>query len=287
MRRHGVVALGLMALIALGSGGAVPARAQEPEVLETVAFLGVATTPVDAMLARHLRLPRGVGLVVRQVEPGSPADGLIYVDDVLHKLGDQLLVNPEQLSVLVRMRDPGDKVELTLVRDGDPVEVTAVLGERELPPVAVGRREGGWMQQLPPGIQRRLQAEDGDLLERLFQGDWEDRLRRLMEDRRTAMPDAPWGRSTTRRVQVQSDREGGRVTSDDDEHRIVLRRRGDEETVQIRDRAGEVLHDGPLTDEAMEDLAPEVREKVESLRGMLPGPDAGLPPVPRGRRGVL
>ena len=53
----------------------------------------------------------GVGLLVNHVVPGSPAKlAGIEKHDVLHRLDDQYLINPPQLAVLIRTREPGDTV---------------------------------------------------------------------------------------------------------------------------------------------------------------------------------
>jgi len=81
---------------------------------EKAAFLGVSGSPVMPALREQLKLPKGVGLVVEHVEPKSPAEEAgIKQYDVLHKIGDQLLVNAHQLAVLVRMHKPDEEVTLT------------------------------------------------------------------------------------------------------------------------------------------------------------------------------
>jgi hypothetical protein len=52
--------------------------------------------------------------------------------DVLYKLNDQLLINPAQYMVLVRTFKPGDKVELTVIREAQQRKLTATLIEKEV-----------------------------------------------------------------------------------------------------------------------------------------------------------
>jgi hypothetical protein len=121
--------------------------AEPPPAKEMATYLGVTTSAVDEALAAQLGLPKGVGLIVNYVAPASPAaDAGLQRHDVLHKLGDQLLVNTPQLAVLVRLRKPGDKVNLALFRGGKQQTVEAQLGEREAPagePTLVGLKFGG------------------------------------------------------------------------------------------------------------------------------------------------
>lgn len=101
---------------------------------EKVAYLGVSTSAVPAALREQMRLQRGFGLVVDTVEPDSAAgEAGVQQYDILQKLDDQLLVNTQQLGVLVRSMKSGESVNITLLRAGKPVEVTAKLKEKEVP----------------------------------------------------------------------------------------------------------------------------------------------------------
>jgi autotransporter-associated beta strand protein len=95
------------------------------------AFLGVETASAGETLRAQLKLPAGVGLAVKHVE-GPAKDAGVQQHDVLYKLNEQLLVNTDQLAVLVRTFKPGEKVELTLIREAQPVKVTATLVEKEV-----------------------------------------------------------------------------------------------------------------------------------------------------------
>jgi hypothetical protein len=84
-------------------------------------------------LREQLKLQKGVGLVVDFVEPKSPADEAgIKQYDVLHKFGDQLLINAHQFATLVRMHKAGDEVELTVIRQGEAKQVKVKLSEKEV-----------------------------------------------------------------------------------------------------------------------------------------------------------
>lgn len=96
-----------------------------------VTFLGVGTSPVAPAMGRQLKLPDGMGLVIDFVEPGSPAAqaGLTQFD-VLRKLDDQLLINPEQFAVLIRHFEKGHEIRLNLLHEGEAKSVTIKLGAR-------------------------------------------------------------------------------------------------------------------------------------------------------------
>jgi hypothetical protein len=94
------------------------------------AYLGVHTSRLDKAVSHQLGLPGGVHLQVEQVAPGSPAeDAGVKLYDVLLKFDDQLLINPEQLKTLVRMRNPGERVSLSILRQSKPVTLSVELIE--------------------------------------------------------------------------------------------------------------------------------------------------------------
>jgi hypothetical protein len=107
------------------------------ETKEKVAWLGVQVGKADETLREQLKLSRGAGLTVNEVVAKSPAEeaGLKQYD-VLEKLDDQLLFNGEQLAGLVRSHKPGDKVALSIIRQGQAQKVEATLGETEAPKAA-------------------------------------------------------------------------------------------------------------------------------------------------------
>ncbi len=97
---------------------------------EKTAFLGVVTTRVSGALRSQLKLK--AGLVVESVEPKSSAEAAgLQVHDIIEKCDDQWLINPAQFIGLVRIYKPGDKVTLTVLRQGERKKLPARLEERE------------------------------------------------------------------------------------------------------------------------------------------------------------
>ena len=94
------------------------------------AYLGVHTSRLDNGLSHQLGLPLGAHLKVERVATGSPAeDAGIKLFDILVKLDDQLLINPEQLKTLVQMRNPGECITLSILRQSKPLSVLVELTE--------------------------------------------------------------------------------------------------------------------------------------------------------------
>lgn len=95
-------------------------------------FIGIAPGAVSEELRAQLPLKDGEGIKVNHVAEDSPAAKAgIQEHDILLRLDDQILVEPEQLRTLVKMRKLGDEVKVSLLRKGEPKEIKVVLSESE------------------------------------------------------------------------------------------------------------------------------------------------------------
>ena len=96
-------------------------------------YLGIHTTPVEPGLAKHLGLPDGFYQSVQHIAPDSPAAAAgLKEHDILQKVNDQLIINFEQLHVLIRSKKAGEKVKLTVLRQGSKKQLAAKLGSRDV-----------------------------------------------------------------------------------------------------------------------------------------------------------
>jgi hypothetical protein len=117
------------------------------EAAKDVTWLGVYSEEVSEALGSQLSLESGEGLVVTYVATDSPAAKAgLQKNDVLVQLGDQLLVNQDQLAKLIRAQKEGDSVMLTLYRQGKKQTVSTTLGKRT-------EESGALPGSLPPGAQ--------------------------------------------------------------------------------------------------------------------------------------
>jgi S1-C subfamily serine protease len=94
-------------------------------------LLGVTGIDVSPEVAEEFGLDASRGAVVDSVQDGSGADeaGLQSGDIIIAVEGDQLATMAE-LVALVRVREPGDTLQLTVVRDGEELDFDVTLGER-------------------------------------------------------------------------------------------------------------------------------------------------------------
>ena len=121
------------------------------------AYLGVSTARIYPQLARRFRLPVTAGAWVQDVVAGGPAEkaGLRAGDDtrrfqarpitvggdIITAVDGEKLADGDALGVSLLTLEPGQRVALTVYRDGSKREVIVRLGSR---PEQTG-------QQKPPG----------------------------------------------------------------------------------------------------------------------------------------
>ncbi len=136
-----------------GVGFAVPISVVERSVEQLrekgsaeYAYIGVSTQPVYPQLARKLGLDTEFGALVAKVIPGGPAakaglrggDGTIRFQaaeyetggDVIVEVEGHQLVQPDSLIELIDAKEPGEKVELTILRDNKRQQIEVTLGKR-------------------------------------------------------------------------------------------------------------------------------------------------------------
>jgi S1-C subfamily serine protease len=110
------------------------------------AFLGVETRPLYPQLAARLGIETGTGALITGVEEGSPADEAELVGgdqtirfqgqsyevggDVITHVEGREIVGESDLPRLISLLDPGEVVELRVIRDGESETVEATLAVR-------------------------------------------------------------------------------------------------------------------------------------------------------------
>ncbi|HSR94024.1 MAG TPA: trypsin-like peptidase domain-containing protein [Solirubrobacterales bacterium] len=137
----------------VGIGFAVPINTAR-EVVQQIeahgevkhAYLGISGGSITPDLAKALKLPEEEGVLVNEVVKGGPADqaGVKGGDtsatiegasfrlggDVITAVDGKKVVGMEEVINAVNAASPGDKMELTLDRDGNTKKVAVTLGVR-------------------------------------------------------------------------------------------------------------------------------------------------------------
>ncbi len=111
----------------IGIGFAIPANMVKIVVNQALGgakevarpWLGIETQPVDTAIAESLGLDRPIGVLVRDVTPGSPAaQAGLQQRDIITKV-DEVAVNDEQaLNFRVTTKGIGNTANLTFIRGG-------------------------------------------------------------------------------------------------------------------------------------------------------------------------
>jgi len=104
---------------ATGSGG------------ESQGHIGLALAPLSPDLRDQLDVPNGTnGAVVREVEPGSPADSAgIQAGDVIVGVGDKQVDSPNAAANAIRGASKDHAVALRIMRNGQPIFVGVNLDQ--------------------------------------------------------------------------------------------------------------------------------------------------------------
>ena len=96
----------------------------------THAYLGIEPAPVSREVAAQLGLDQAAGVLVMEVGDGTPAARAgLQPGDVIVRLDDKPIDTVEDLFGELRQHRPGDRVTLTLIRDGREQQITATLAD--------------------------------------------------------------------------------------------------------------------------------------------------------------
>jgi S1-C subfamily serine protease len=89
-------------------------------------------TEIDLFTAQDLGLPQSHGVLVIDVTAGGPSDaaGLREGDLVVQIDGEPLTDFGDLISYLVAKTEPGQVVDMTVIRDGETLQFPVTLGER-------------------------------------------------------------------------------------------------------------------------------------------------------------
>ncbi|NLT94101.1 MAG: PDZ domain-containing protein [Clostridia bacterium] len=118
-----------------GMGFAIPISNAKPIIEELIEkgyvsrpYLGIFGTEVDEITARRTGLPQGI--IIRQLVQGGPAHKAgIKEMDIIVAVDGKEVKDFAGLNVIFNNHKPGDKVTVTVDRDGKKLDIPVVLGE--------------------------------------------------------------------------------------------------------------------------------------------------------------
>jgi serine protease Do len=162
----------------VGIGFAVPSSIAQNVVQQLIetgeverGFIGVNLQAIDEALARALGLEDTQGAIVAGVKPGAPAAVAgIREGDVILSVDGGPVEDPRDLSRTVADIAPGTDVPIMVFRDGERIEITLTIAERDraaqadVAPPAEGEMMGLAVGSVPELVRRNLGLEEGQAL---------------------------------------------------------------------------------------------------------------------------
>src|SRR6266513_5257870 len=250
-----------------------------------VTFLGVETSEVPSVVSEQLGLAKGFGLVVDYVVPDGPAAAArVQQNDIIKMLNDQILMNPNQLSKLVRSFSEGTTVTLTVLRKGQEQKITVKLTKKEVP------QRDSWFPEHRHGWKGNFNdlGDLGDQMRGLKEqlGDAQhgmihDAVMKAHEEARRARDEAHraadevriWSRNDGGLKATKIDIGKAQIVFSDDKGEMKLETVDGKKLLTAKDLQGKLLFSGPVeTKEDLDKIPAEVRDRYNKLeQNDLPG----------------
>ena len=270
------------------------------------AYAGISPALVTELARRGVTskdVPPGVGVLVAFVDPKGPSMGVLAEDDILVRLDDQVLVNPEQFRALIGMSKPGDVVKIVAVREDEVVKVDLKLGSRNAPLASAPKAKKSSAPKVeakaadeaapaapqavvPPRMGITINGQTFEFNQDPMQGFPPEIIQQFneMRQRGMAVPQAPQPEVAPEKESAPAPQapalqsksksfsfsfgNGGSVSSNsvasDRDGTVAIDERDGKKHAVIKDASGKVLFDGDVTtDEARAKMNPKVRDRLK------------------------
>ncbi|MFN4806452.1 MAG: S1C family serine protease [Akkermansiaceae bacterium] len=250
-------------------------RVEKPNEAEAkMPFMGVVTAILPEMVADHLNLKAGTGVIVRTVSPDSPAEKSgIKVNDIILNINETAVNDPEAFRAEISSHKIGDKLKLKTIQKGKPKDLEITLAERPAnafadAPDAARLRDAIQLNLggLLGGALGDIQGQDGPegleiIPQQLELGD--ERLKMLRKQLRDAMEAGPKIQPEPGNIQLQQQ---STIRMMDGEGSIEFKSVGKNSEVTVRDKANEIVWSGPWDTPQDKAAAPDdIRNRIERL----------------------
>ncbi len=250
------------------------------------AYLGVRGYRAPEILAIHLGLNNGEGLVVSSLDPTGPAATAgLAENDVITRADSAIIRGHEDLTRAVQAKKPGDKISIDFIHEGKPDRRDIVLANRPAGKIV------GMPGQAQPQLDRMLRnlpREQADRIresiEQSLRGGGDsfpqetipqmDDAIDEMRKRAERMFEALKGSSTTVEPGFSS---ASSVRLLDDQGSVEIESRNGGTKVKVLDKQGKEVWSGPWNSEQDKSAAPkDVRDRVERLNFDMDSESNGL-----------
>ncbi len=234
-------------------------------------FVGLSTANVPEMVADHLGIDGGTGVIIRTVCPDSPGKKAgLTVNDIILSIDGTPVLSSDDFSEKIRARKPGDTLELALIRKGKPNKVEITLTERPAD-LNTDQSPEPFMQSLPEGQADRLR----DMMERNLQGfgmeplgispnqQLENTFRMMREQMNRAFENQipPITQGEDGEIRFQQD---STISLMDNEGSVEMKSSDADTHVTVRDTARNIVWEGPWNSEKDKEAAPDdIRKRIE------------------------
>ncbi len=157
-----------------GMGFAIPTQIVRPTVETLIrsgkvshGHIGIGISDVTPENAKFFDDSNASGAVVTQVDPDSPGGKAgLQIGDVITEIDNQKVTDSGELQVVVGQKQPGSKINLTVLREGKTMKVAVTLeelgkrtAEGDKPTEGTGKvRWGVGLANLTPDMREQLQA---------------------------------------------------------------------------------------------------------------------------------
>lgn len=243
-----------------------------PAIPKDAPFLGVVSGMVPEMLADHLKLKPGTGVIIRSLVPDGPASKAgLTINDVITRVAGKPVNSPQELSETIAEHQPGDTLAIDLIHQGSPSTKELTLGVRPADLAALQSLDPLTLDALPQDLAERIRkAIEGNIGQLDLLGgaggqalpDMDEAIRQLkkrMEQEIGAIPApaAPAAGKIHAEATVKfNDRDGS----------IEVKSKDGGKVVTARDPNGNITWSGPWDTEQDKAAAPaNVRSRVDSL----------------------
>lgn len=243
---------------------------------ESSPFIGLATATLPGMVAEHLDIEAGTGVIIRTVCPDSPAEKAgLSVNDIILKIDGAEVGNPEAVASAIRDHKVGDRLSVDLIHKGKPSKVEVKLGERPADLTAQIGQEP-LMEGIPEDHADRLRGLIEQNLGAFGNGgpngavfpdaQFENTFRLMRERMNKALGEAPEDAAEAGKgIQFQ---QSSTIRMMDNDGSIEIKSSGDSTEVTIRDTDNGIVWTGPWDTEQDKAAAPaDIRERVEKING--------------------
>jgi hypothetical protein len=254
-----------------------PPAVDGPQENAGVAYLGVVASAVPEVLAEHLQLRPGEGILVSALMPDGPASKAgLAVHDVITRVGEKPVGSSEELTARITARRPGETIHLDVIHQGKANGLEVTLGNRPPQfaapaPEALGQLNlDGIPKDLADRVRRMIEGNLGELKLDFEKGmdqaapQIEDAMRQMRERMGKAMED----------MKIPEIRQHGGIEIHqgatfrlmDDQGSIELKSNEGGKEITVRDKDQNITWTGPWDTDQDKAAAPDdVRKRVERL----------------------